>query len=91
MHSYLTKFMLLRRNTRCTVICVIKTKYEINKIYVIKAKYMILVIANLLLFLYAQLLCFITFLYFLDAAIYFEIKRCQCLVFSYSENINEMF
>ena len=35
----LTRFVLLRRNIRCTVICVIKAKYEINKICVIKAKY----------------------------------------------------
>ena len=31
--------MLLRRNIRCTVICVINAKYEINNICVIKAKY----------------------------------------------------
>ena len=49
----LTKFMLLGRNIRCTVICVIEAKYEINKIYVIKAKYKKLVIGNLGLFLYA--------------------------------------
>ena len=43
----LTRFALLRRNTRCTVICVIKVKYDISKIYVIKARYKILVIGNL--------------------------------------------
>ena len=33
-----------------TVICVIKAKYKINKIKVIKAKYQLLVIANLLIY-----------------------------------------
>ena len=35
----LTRFLLLRWNVRCTVICVTKAKYEISKIYVIKTKY----------------------------------------------------
>ena len=39
------------------VICVIKGEIWINKIYVIKAKYKTLVIVNLGLFLYANLLC----------------------------------
>ena len=57
----LTKFMLLSRNIRWTVICVIKANNEINQIYVIKAKFKILVIVNLWLFLYVQLLCFVTY------------------------------
>ena len=57
----LTKFMLLSRNIRWTVICVIKASNEINQIYVIKAKFKILVIVNLWLFLYVQLLCFVTY------------------------------
>ena len=69
------------------VIVVIKVKYEINKIYVIKAKYKILVIANLWWSLYAQLLCFITFLCFWDAVIYFEITRCQCLVCKFDREL----
>ena len=32
---------------RCRIICVIKSKYEINKIYVVNSKYKILVLANL--------------------------------------------
>ena len=57
----LTKFMLLSRNIRWTVIYVIKGNNEINEIYVIKAKFKILVIVNLWLFLYVQLLCFVTY------------------------------
>ena len=76
----LTRFMLLRRNIRYTVICVKKVKCEINEIHVIKAKYKILVFANLLLFVYVKLICFITLLCFWDAVIYFEITRCQCII-----------
>ena len=79
----LTKFMLLGRNIRCTVICVIEAKYEINKIYVIKAKYKKLVIGNLGLFLYAQLVCFITYS--------FGNTTLPYLVFSYSEILNLKF
>ena len=39
-----------------TVIRVIKAKCEINKIYVIKAKYQLLVIANLLIYNYVYML-----------------------------------
>ena len=35
------------QNIRCRVLCVIKAKYEINKIYAIKVKYKILAITNL--------------------------------------------
>ena len=35
----LTGFLLLRRSIRFTVFCVIKAKYEIFKIFVIKPKY----------------------------------------------------
>ena len=57
----LTKFMLLSRNIRWTVIYVIKANNEINEINLIKAKFKILVIVNLWLFLYVQLLCFVTY------------------------------
>ena len=83
----LTRFVLLRRNIRCTVICVIKAKYEISKIYVIKAKYKIMVVGNLSLFLYAQLFCFITFLCFWDAVLYFKITRFHCLIFKYDREL----
>ena len=72
---------------RDAVICVIKAKYEISKICVIKAKYKILVIGNLWLFLYAQLFCFITFLCFWDAVLYFKTTRCHCLVFKYDREL----
>ena len=76
----LTKFMLLSRNIRWTVICVIKANNEINEIYVIKAKFKILVIVNSWLFLYVQLLCFVTYFgVFVFAVIYF------------SENTNKTF
>ena len=55
-----SKYLLLSRNIRCTVVCVIKVKYvfgcsfcvikakyEIRKIFVVKAKYKIMFIGNL--------------------------------------------
>ena len=39
-----------------TAICVIKAKYEINKTNVIKAKYQLLVIANVLIYDYFYML-----------------------------------
>ena len=48
----LTTFMLLKQNISYWLmlvnagLCSIKAKYEINKIYVIKAKYKLLVITN---------------------------------------------
>ena len=81
---------LCRKGEICfldAVICVMKAKYEIKKICVIKAKYKILVIDNLWLFLYAQLLCFTTFLCFWDAVIYFKITRSHCLVFKYDREL----
>ena len=73
------------------VIYVIKAKYKISKIYVIKTKYQILVIANLSLLLYAQLLYFITCFVFWDTVIYFGLTRCLRQVFSDAENIIKSF
>ena len=52
-----------------TFIYAIKAKYEINKIYSIKVKKKLLVIATLQFLLYAELLCFMTYFFFRDAVI----------------------
>ena len=52
-------------NSKTNNFNVIKAKYKINKIYLIKVKYQLLVVDNLRLNLYAQLLFLITFFHFL--------------------------
>ena len=55
-------------------------------------KYQLLVIANLSLLLYSQLLYFITcFFLFWDTVIYFGLTRCHRQIFSNAEHVIKIF
>ena len=77
-----------------TVVRVIKAKYKVNKINVIKAKYQLLVIANLLIYYFFYMLNYSVlymFLCFGETVIDFGLKRCQRQFFSSAENVIKIF
>ena len=69
-------------------------KYKINRIYVIKARYTLLVIANLLIYHYFYMLNYTVLQYvlcFWDTVIDFGLTRCQRQVFSNAEYVIKHF